>query len=92
MYNFLYKLRGKIFVKLIFLQLISDKNMLINGLHACVECGNMYKSRSTLMRHKKFECGKDAQFKCQNCDYASKHKSHVTRHFKTIHMKIKRNT
>lgn len=42
------------------------------------------------MRHQKFECGKDAQFKCQNCEYVSKHKSHVVRHFKTVHMKIKR--
>jgi hypothetical protein len=35
-----------------------------------------------LLRHIKFECGKEPQFPCSQCFKRFKHKSHLVRHTK----------
>lgn len=52
---------------------------------ACPECGRMYKLKSSLRNHLKWECGKDPQFQCPFCVYRAKQKMHIGRHMERMH-------
>ncbi|XP_066250071.1 longitudinals lacking protein, isoforms A/B/D/L-like [Euwallacea similis] len=60
----------------------------INGNHACPDCGRIYKLRSSLRNHQKWECGKEPQFKCPFCSYKAKQKMHMMRHTERMHKGI----
>lgn len=51
----------------------------------CGECGRVYKLKSSLRNHKKWECGKEPSFKCKLCDYKAKQKMHMMRHMQRLH-------
>lgn len=53
----------------------------------CNECGCTYKHKSSWYQHKRYECGKEAQFKCKFCGYRGKRKRDIK-----MHMAIKHNT
>lgn len=53
----------------------------------CGECGRTYKLKSSLRNHKKWECGKEPQFKCSLCDYKAKQKMHLLRHMQRLHQR-----
>lgn len=38
----------------------------------CPDCGRMYKLKSSLRNHQKWECGKEPQFQCPYCVYRAK--------------------
>ncbi|XP_043465553.1 zinc finger protein CKR1-like [Leptopilina heterotoma] len=46
----------------------------------CPACGRVYKLKSSLRNHQKWECGKDPQFQCPHCVYRAKQKMHIARH------------
>jgi len=48
----------------------------------CPNCFKQYSTKYTLLRHIKFECGKEPQFPCSQCFKRFKHKSHLVRHTK----------
>lgn len=50
----------------------------------CV-CGKKYKSRHTLTRHLKLECGKEPGYSCPFCSYRTKQNSNLSRHINTVH-------
>lgn len=52
---------------------------------SCPDCGRVYKLRSSLCNHQKWECGKEAKFKCFYCPYRAKQKIHMIRHIQRIH-------
>lgn len=52
---------------------------------ACPECGRLYKLKSSLRNHQKWECGKDPQFQCPFCVYKAKQKMHIGRHMERMH-------
>ncbi|KAH1002471.1 hypothetical protein HUJ04_008556 [Dendroctonus ponderosae] len=56
-----------------------------NGSHVCPDCGRIYKLRSSLRNHQKWECGKEPQFKCPFCTYKAKQKMHMLRHTERMH-------
>lgn len=56
-----------------------------NGSHVCADCGRIYKLRSSLRNHQKWECGKEPQFKCPFCSYKAKQKMHMLRHTERMH-------
>ncbi|KAL1517272.1 hypothetical protein ABEB36_001058 [Hypothenemus hampei] len=56
-----------------------------NGSHVCSDCGRIYKLRSSLRNHQKWECGKEPQFKCPFCSYRAKQKMHMLRHTERMH-------
>ncbi|KAL3275238.1 hypothetical protein HHI36_020007 [Cryptolaemus montrouzieri] len=56
--------------------------------HACPDCGRIYKLKSSLRNHQKWECGKDPQFKCSFCSYKAKQKMHMVRHMERMHRDI----
>ncbi|CAG9760671.1 unnamed protein product [Ceutorhynchus assimilis] len=56
-----------------------------SGSHVCPDCGRIYKLRSSLRNHQKWECGKEPQFKCPFCSYKAKQKMHMLRHTERMH-------
>lgn len=57
-----------------------------NGLgYPCPDCGRLYKLKSSLRNHQKWECGKEPQFQCQFCPYKAKQKMHIGRHLERMH-------
>lgn len=48
----------------------------------CPNCFKQYSTKYTLLRHIKFECGKEPQFPCSQCFKRFKHKSHLVRHMR----------
>lgn len=57
-----------------------------NGSFPCDSCGRMYKRRSSMLFHKKHECGKEAQFACPHCNYKAKLKHHLKYHYHSKHL------
>ncbi|KAJ9593114.1 hypothetical protein L9F63_027645 [Diploptera punctata] len=53
--------------------------------HQCNMCGKMYLRHRSLWRHKRYECGKPAMFKCPFCQYRAKQKIHVKQHVLHTH-------
>ncbi|XP_041987693.1 zinc finger and BTB domain-containing protein 17 isoform X2 [Aricia agestis] len=67
---------------------------LVGGLRApapgepsftCPDCGRVYKLKSSLRNHQKWECGKEPQFQCPYCVYRAKQKMHIARHMERMH-------
>ncbi|XP_068892649.1 longitudinals lacking protein, isoforms A/B/D/L isoform X4 [Tenebrio molitor] len=54
----------------------------------CSVCGRIYKLKSSLRNHQKWECGKEPQFKCPYCVYKAKQKMHMARHMERMHREI----
>lgn len=54
----------------------------------CSVCGRIYKLKSSLRNHQKWECGKEPQFKCPYCVYKAKQKMHMARHMERMHKEI----
>lgn len=55
--------------------------------HKCERCGRTYKTKYTLRRHERLECGLPAQYQCKLCDYRAKHKHSLKHHFEGVHKK-----
>lgn len=58
-------------------------------IYICGKCRRPYKTKYTLRRHERFECGLPALYKCEQCDYRAKHKHSVKQHVETVHEKRK---
>lgn len=56
-----------------------------SGGFSCPDCGRMYKLKSSLRNHQKWECGKEPQFRCPYCVYRAKQKMHIGRHMERMH-------
>lgn len=48
-------------------------------------CGKKYKYRCNLLRHLKYYCGKEAQFRCTECNYKCKNPNHLKQHINFKH-------
>lgn len=51
----------------------------------CAACSRVYKLKSSLRNHQKWECGKEPQFQCPHCVYRAKQKMHIARHMERMH-------
>lgn len=58
-------------------------------IYMCTKCRRPYKTKYTLRRHERFECGLPAMYKCEQCDYRAKHKHSVKQHVESVHEKRK---
>lgn len=57
-----------------------------NQRFACTVCREkMYKYRHDLVRHQRYECGKEPQFQCLFCPYKAKQKSTLKTHMALKH-------
>lgn len=54
----------------------------------CVQCGKVYKHKTSLTKHRKYECGVEAQFQCPHCPYKAKQKVSLISHLFTRHKQI----
>jgi len=52
----------------------------------CPQCGKGYSNNGNLMRHLKFECGKEPQFQCPHCPLRTRHKSNLLSHMYCKHI------
>ncbi|XP_069702154.1 longitudinals lacking protein, isoforms H/M/V-like isoform X9 [Periplaneta americana] len=57
--------------------------------YGCPNCFKQYSTKYTLLRHIKFECGKEPQFPCTQCFKRFKHKSHLVRHMRVCKVYLK---
>jgi hypothetical protein len=70
---------------------ISDFQRQLNGTssglegYQCPNCFKSYRMKGTLLRHIRFECGKEPQFQCPHCPQQTKHKSNMLRHIRRHH-------
>ena len=66
-----------------------DKEINLDSLNhkefPCKDCGRVYKLKSSLRNHQKWECGIEPQFQCPYCFYRAKQKMHVSRHLERVH-------
>lgn len=53
--------------------------------HACNNCPKSYRQKRNLIRHQRYECGKEPKFICPYCQLRSKHKSNLLNHIKNSH-------
>lgn len=51
----------------------------------CSACDRVYSSRLNLSNHILYECGKEPQFQCLQCNFCSKLKGNLKKHFIRIH-------
>jgi len=70
---------------LCFLVLVVDREE-IDGMFYCPrQCGRKYKYKKGLVRHLKYECGIDPQFKCVLCNKTYKQPETFKMHLMSIH-------
>ncbi|CAH1399497.1 unnamed protein product [Nezara viridula] len=48
--------------------------------YSCGSCNRSYKNKSTLGRHRRYECGKAPFYKCQLCQKQFYQKHHLKSH------------
>ncbi|KAF2892743.1 hypothetical protein ILUMI_13427, partial [Ignelater luminosus] len=65
-----------------------QKSLFEGPTYDCPDCGRTYKLKSSLRNHRKWECGKEPQFKCPYCAYKAKQKMHLVRHLDRVHKEI----
>lgn len=51
----------------------------------CPTCGRVYKLKSSLRNHQKWECNREPAFACNYCAYRAKQKMHIARHMERMH-------
>ncbi|KAJ8975307.1 hypothetical protein NQ317_014980 [Molorchus minor] len=55
------------------------------GVFNCFTCGNIYRSKQTLVRHIKYECQQAPRFKCDICSYKAKLNCNLLKHLRSKH-------
>lgn len=55
--------------------------------HQCTRCHKMYKYKYNLIRHTRYECNKEPQFRCDICSKGFTQKSSLKLHMGVIHSK-----
>ncbi|KAG8308308.1 hypothetical protein J6590_002397 [Homalodisca vitripennis] len=68
-------------VKLLILNCVA----MATGEFVCPGCRKVYRYKTTLVRHLRFECGKEPQFNCTFCTYRASQKNNLTRHVRLAH-------
>ncbi|KAG8308274.1 hypothetical protein J6590_002363 [Homalodisca vitripennis] len=53
---------------------------------ACA-CGKSYRLKQLLVRHQRYECGREPMFQCPFCPRRLTHKHNLNRHIKFVHTK-----
>ncbi|KAG8259236.1 hypothetical protein J6590_014705 [Homalodisca vitripennis] len=57
-------------------------------LHACA-CGRSYRHLSSLLKHRRLECGQPPRYQCHFCTARFKHSHRLKSHISTRHTAVK---
>lgn len=57
----------------------------ISGVFKCSKCFKTYRRKTSLYSHRRWECGKEPQFKCAFCPHRGKQKIHILMHISAKH-------
>ncbi|XP_071449192.1 longitudinals lacking protein, isoforms H/M/V isoform X7 [Hetaerina americana] len=57
-------------------------------LAVCTDCGRGYSCRSTLVRHRRYECGVQPRFRCPICNRRFTHNFNLAAHMWVVHKKM----
>ena len=57
----------------------------VAGCFPCEQCGKVYRYKSNLAKHLRFECGKEPMFACPYCPHKAKAKWNLGKHILTRH-------
>lgn len=68
------------------------KNSVLTEIFMCPNCTKTYRLKHSLTRHIKLECGKDPQYRCNECNRKFKHKYDLKVHLRSIHWNPKENS
>ncbi|KAK0097574.1 hypothetical protein PV326_001081 [Microctonus aethiopoides] len=68
-----------------FTELKIPKTKKIYRPFVCMKCGRSYSRKDSLMRHVRWECGKEPLFQCPFCPQRCKRKPHWMRHIRRQH-------
>lgn len=71
--------------KTTFMDHFSDESRIEENMYRCDACQRVYSHAQSLRNHKKFECGKSAQFGCPHCNYRCKRKGNMKAHILHVH-------
>jgi hypothetical protein len=52
----------------------------VGGRFVCARCSKYYKHRGTILRHLKYECGKEPRYQCSLCAFKCKRYDHLYTH------------
>lgn len=55
----------------------------------CETCLRQFKNKATLHYHQRCDCGKEKLYKCSKCDYKTKRKFTLNRHYTARHQTLK---
>lgn len=55
--------------------------------YSCPNCDRAYSIKASLVRHMKYQCGKEPGLRCEKCLYVTWHISNLKRHCKARHGK-----
>lgn len=61
-------------------------------LFKCPTCPKVYKHSTSLIKHRKYECGMEPQFICPNCPYRAKQRNNLKKHILNMHFDVLSNT
>lgn len=73
--------------KIHFNELINDISKNYQPPNLCWKCRRVYRHKSHLTRHLRYECGVEPKFSCQYCPYKSKLKHNLKSHVLFKHFK-----
>ncbi|KAK9730015.1 Zinc finger, C2H2 type [Popillia japonica] len=58
----------------------------IRDAYICALCNRKYNSKSTLLRHQRYECGAEKQYQCSQCQRGFYHKHQLKDHILRRHL------
>lgn len=62
-----------------------DSDVFVEDSYECPACKKMYRAKSSLSLHRRFECGKEPKFKCPCCPKRCHQKGNLKIHILTKH-------
>ncbi|KAG8259463.1 hypothetical protein J6590_014933 [Homalodisca vitripennis] len=58
---------------------------ILSPSYSCPQCQKRYKTKGTMRRHIRYECGKQPQFACMVCPFRAFQKSNLLKHERCKH-------
>ncbi|XP_044737175.1 longitudinals lacking protein isoform X10 [Chrysoperla carnea] len=60
-------------------------NTTTDKMHNCQNCTKTYRWKSALLRHKRYECGKEPMYSCDHCGHRTHYPASLQKHIRRVH-------